>query len=161
MLCVRICKKIGPCFTNLECFIQVSFAEVESVAHIALNRKAAQEGMCLYKNANNILPLNLNSFSRNNSMAVIGILAPDGENLQGNYAMPTDIGAVSILDGIKLALNTSGYMNSVVWSTGCTTIGCPDDTGFASAVAIASMADVAVAVFGTHHDCLDPVACEV
>lgn len=138
-------------------FLIFPFDELQSPEHIALNRRAASEGMCLYKNANNSLPLKMSSFSlQPQSLLVAGATADDGDNLQGNYAPHTDIGAVSILDGLIAAVGAT----SVVHQPGCLTVECPDTTGFAAAVAAAQTALAAVVVLGTKHDCSDSVACE-
>lgn len=112
--------------------------------------------MCLYKNSNDTLPLSLASFTDAKSFAVVGPTAPDGDNLQGNYAQHTDIGAVSILEGLQTALGNE----SVVYAAGCASVECVDQSGFAEAVAAVKAARVAVVVLGTKHDCDDPVACE-
>lgn len=70
----------------------LSNTTVESSPHLQLARSAAQQGICLYKNAQNadnqpILPLNLDLvMSGEISLGVIGPNAITGFGLLGNYA---------------------------------------------------------------------------
>ena len=134
----------------------VSFAIVESPEHIQLNRLAAAKGICLYKNDRSTLPLSASKFSQLGDILVVGPTATDGDNLQGNYARHTDIGAVSIFDGVVEAIGP----NIAVTEPGCLFINCTTTALFPSAVAAASRAKAVVLVLGTRHDCKDPIACE-
>lgn len=134
----------------------MSYLLPQSPQHISLNRRAAAAGICLYKNANKILPLKAEMYTKPGSLLVAGPTAPDGDNLQGNYASHTDIGAVSILEGIQNVVGSS----AAVYQPGCQTVECTNKTGFPAAVAAAQAAAVTVLVLGTQHDCSDLVACE-
>ncbi len=103
-----------------------------------------------------MLPLNPRDFTRPGSILVAGPTSTDGDNLQGNYAMHTDIGSVSITDGVINALGSSAVSSEL----GCPTVECTSTIGFPAAIAAAKKAKAVVLVLGTKHDCDDPVACE-
>lgn len=81
---------------------------VESPEHIALARLAAQQSMCLYKNANNVLPLSLSPAPK---IALIGPQAIMEFLLLGNYAQYPDGGIVSILEGLTAAVGQNVTAN--------------------------------------------------
>jgi beta-glucosidase len=112
--------------------------------------------MCLYKNDRSALPLDPAHFTVPGAIFVTGASADSGDNLQGNYAQHTDIGAVSILQGIRNVVGNT----TVTFSPGCLSIECANKSGFADALALAQKAQVVVAVLGLEHDCDDDVACE-
>lgn len=74
-------------------------ATVESAAHIALAREAAEKAIALYSNRGNVLPLGADSVKR---LAVIGPQAIQTTLLLGNYIQTpgSDAGITSVLDGL-------------------------------------------------------------
>lgn len=83
-------------------------ATVESAAHIALAREAAEKAIALYSNRHNVLPLSAQTVKR---LAVIGPQAIRTTLLLGNYVQDPgpDAGIVSILDGLyqRLGVNVT------------------------------------------------------
>jgi beta-glucosidase len=110
-------------------------------------RKAAGRSMVLLKNDDSTLPLDPKK-----SVAVIGPLGDDQHNMLGPWwGKGEDADAVSVFDGIK-AQNPD-----TTFTEGCKMVDadlydpaneCPDDSGFAAAVAAAEAADQVVLALG-------------
>jgi beta-glucosidase-like glycosyl hydrolase len=116
---------------------------VHSRAHQELALRAAQEGIVLLRNENNLLPLKKNL----RAIAVIGPNADNGLNQLGDYSpsvVPQHI--VTVLEGIQKEVSRA---TRVVFAKGCEVIGGGKE-GFAKAVEAAKQADVAVVVLGEH-----------
>eukprot|EP01094_Clydonella_sp_ATCC50884_P013034 TRINITY_DN2330_c2_g1_i5.p1 TRINITY_DN2330_c2_g1~~TRINITY_DN2330_c2_g1_i5.p1 ORF type:complete len:654 (+),score=198.47 TRINITY_DN2330_c2_g1_i5:97-1962(+) len=124
-------------------YIGNSSRVVESPAHIELARDAARQGMCLYQNKRQVLPVALKPGLR---MVLVGPQMPMRRLLLGNYAVPPDGGIVSIAEGIGAAVGDSGAV--VQWVPGCFTIECITQEGFDAAAAAAAEADIVVVSLG-------------
>lgn len=85
----------------------LGMSEVEGQKHLQLAMEVAQQSMCLYKNADGVLPLSTSSVKK---LAVIGPSATDTWTLLGNYARYPDRGISTILSGLReyLGDNTTG-----------------------------------------------------
>lgn len=115
---------------------------VNSPAHQALARKAAQEGIVLLKNADHFLPLPKTL----KSVVVVGPNAQDTQ-LGGRWSADiTPFYRVSILDGIKTKLGTNA---NVSFDQGCPRTGLSALGAIDHAAALAKTADVAIVVVGT------------
>lgn len=101
---------------------------VVSAAHLALARQAGREGMCLYKNNRDILPMSLASVPRVQArtssrrsgadktatkpyIALIGPQAPQEMLLLGNYALYPDAGVVSVVKALVEAVGQNVTAN--------------------------------------------------
>ena len=115
---------------------------IHSQEHQQLALQAAQEGIVLLKNQNNLLPLKKDL----KSIAVIGPNADDRWNQLGDYS-PSEVPqkVTTVLDGIKRAVSPA---TPVIYVKGCDIIGGKED--FANAVEAARHATVAVLVVGEH-----------
>jgi beta-glucosidase len=114
---------------------------VHSEEHQELALRAAQEGIVLLKNDNNLLPVRKDL----KSVAVIGPNANNSTNLLGDYAPAVVLQPVeTILDGIKAKVSPATRV-SYVKGCGVNTL---DKSGFPEAVAAASHAEVAIVVVG-------------
>ncbi len=112
---------------------------VHSSEHQQLALQAAQEGIVLLKNENNVLPLKKDL----KSIAVIGPNADNGWSQLGDYSPSTVPQKVStILDGIKQKVPGT----RVEYVRGCEVMGGKKD--FTKAVEVARKASVAVVVVG-------------
>ena len=103
-------------------------------------RKSAAMSSVLLKNENNALPL-----SKTETIALIGPLAKDKENIIGNWAAAGDRNgkAISIFQGIKSYLNDT----NILYAKGCD-IDTNNKSGFKKAISIAKKADKLVLVMG-------------
>ena len=103
-------------------------------------RKSAAMSSVLLKNQNNSLPLN-----KKETIALIGPLAKDKNNIIGNWAAAGDRNgkAISIYEGIKTHLDDS----NILYSKGCN-IKSDDKSGFSEAISLAKKADKIVLVMG-------------
>ncbi|MGC9523610.1 MAG: glycoside hydrolase family 3 C-terminal domain-containing protein, partial [Anaerolineae bacterium] len=120
-------------------YAQIPIEVNDSAEHRALALKMAQESIVLLKNEDEFLPLDRDL----TKIAVIGPNANDPLVLLGNYnGMPS--ASVTPFQGIK---NKVGDDVEVVYAKGCD-IRSDDRSGFDEAVAVASDADVIVAVVG-------------
>ncbi len=107
-------------------------------------RQSAAMCSVLLKNNDNTLPLN-----KNQTVALIGPLANDRENIIGNWAAAGDRNgkAVSIHRGIGDYLKDS----QVIYAKGCELEG-NDESGFAEAIVAARKADKIILVLGEDYD---------
>lgn len=106
-----------------------------------LARLAAQRSVVLLKNDNNLLPLSKDL----HSVAVIGPLAADQENLLGPWhacGHPSDV--VTVLEGIRAKLSSK---TKLLYAKGCDING-ESTSGFAEALRAAKEAEVAIVVVG-------------
>lgn len=102
--------------------------------------RMAQESMVLLKNENSLLPL-----KKGMTMAVIGPMAKDKENLLGSWKAHGRVDDVeSIYEGLKKEF---GSNTRLLYAAGCDFDG--DDTSlFAEATSVASQADVVILCLG-------------
>jgi beta-glucosidase len=115
-------------------------AQTRSKEIVTAARTMAAKSIVLLKNENEILPLKKNI----GTVAVIGPLANSKRDPLGAWAAQGDAGdVVTVVEGITQKLSP----NHVVYEQGC---GITDSSknGFASAVAAAKKADVAILVLG-------------
>ena len=113
--------------------------------HLEAARDVARKSMVLLKNERNTLPLS----KELKSIAVIGPLAASKADLLGSWhAAGFAEDCVSLLSGIQAAV---GSATSVMYAKGCEFEG-NDQSGFASALTIASQADVIIAAVGERWD---------
>ena len=115
-------------------YLSIPAREVDSPAHRALAREAAQNSVVLLKNGNKSttkLPLPLRNHPDAGAIAVIGPNA--NVSLAGNYA-GTNLVMSTMLDGISAASS-----RRVFYERGCD-IDSNDTTGFDAAVAVAGRA---------------------
>ena len=106
-------------------------------------RESAAMSSVLLKNDNNALPL-----SKKETIALIGPLAKDKENIIGNWAAAGDRNgkAISIYQGIKSYLNDA----NILYAKGCD-IETNDKSGFKKAISLAKIADKIVLVMGENY----------
>lgn len=106
-------------------------------------RHAAAASSVLLKNDNNVLPLD-----KNNTIALLGPLAKDKENIIGNWAAVGDRAGIakSIYDGL---LEHTDQRN-IMYTQGCD-IESDSKSNFNEAIAIAKKADKIVLVMGEHY----------
>ena len=117
----------------------LEISHTQETQEIALN--AAQEGIVLLKNENNLLPL----IRDIKSIAVIGPNADDAENQLGDYTSEVVLqDIVTVLDGIKSKLSANTKINYV---KGCNVIGDELDE-ISAAVNAAKKSEVAIVVVG-------------
>lgn len=131
-------------------FNSIGYDCVDTKENKALNLKASKKTIVLLKNAENLLPLDLNKFG------TIGVVGPNANNrkaLVGNYE-GTASEYVTVLEGIQEYV---GDKARVMYSEGCHLfrnrvqgLGKENDRT-AEARAVAEMSDVVIAVMG-----LDP-----
>lgn len=113
---------------------------VRNHEHIEIARKAAQEGIILLKNKNNILPLS-KGLKR---IAVIGPNADSRYNQLGDYTAPQEeINIKTVLDGVKTKMPKA----EVTYVKGCA-IRDTTNTNIDAAAQAAKNADVAIIVVG-------------
>lgn len=107
-------------------------------------RKSAAMSCVLLKNHDNTLPLN-----KNESIALIGPLVKDKENIIGNWAAAGDrkSKAVSIYEGVMNYVDSS----KILYSKGCE-IKSDDKSKFDEAIYIAKKADKIVLVMGEDYN---------
>ena len=127
-------------------YARIPMSEVDSPAHAALARRAAEESIVLLKNRG-VLPLDRTHLKR---LAVIGVNADSVRMLLGNYnGLPSH--PVTILQGIRAA---AGAGIEVVYAPGCPlaqksgTPGAAPPPSFEEAVAAARSADAVIYVGG-------------
>ena len=103
-------------------------------------RKSAAISSVLLKNDDNSLPL-----TKNQTIALIGPLVKDKENIIGNWAAAGDRNgkAISIYDGIKTYLGDA----KILYAKGCN-IKNDDKSGFQEAISLSRKADKIVLVMG-------------
>ena len=106
-------------------------------------RESAAMSSVLLKNDDNALPL-----LKNETIALIGPLVKDKENIIGNWAAAGDRNgkAISIFDGIKSYLNDA----NILYAKGCD-IEIDDKSGFSEAISKAKKADKIVLVMGENY----------
>ena len=110
--------------------------------HVELARKAAQEGIVLLKNEENLLPLS----KTNPKIAVLGPNANHTYNQLGDYTSPQPSGQiVTVLEGIRRKVGAQA--DQILYAPGCRIKG-DSKEGFAQALACAEQADVIVMVMG-------------
>ena len=128
----------------------IGYDQVDTKENRQLNLEASRRTICLLKNENNTLPLDLSK------IRTIGVIGPNADNrkaLVGNYE-GTASEYVTVLDGIR---ELAGDDVRIMYSEGCHLfrdrvqgLGRPNDR-IAEAKAVAQMSDVVIAVMG-----LDP-----
>ncbi|HVF50579.1 MAG TPA: beta-glucosidase BglX [Pyrinomonadaceae bacterium] len=119
---------------------------VFNAEHVAAAREIAARSMVLLKNERETLPLAKSL----RSIAVVGPLADDKENMLGSWSgdgRATD--AVTVVEGIKAK---TGPQAKIVQAKGCADIPCESADGFDEAVRAARGADAVVVVVGEHKD---------
>ena len=131
-------------------FNKIGYEAVDTEESRRFNRSVSRKTVCLLKNADNLLPLDLSKIS------TIGVIGPNADNrkaLVGNYE-GTASEYVTVLDGIREYV---GDRARIVFSEGCHLfkdrvqgLGMANDRA-AEVRAVAKMSDVVVAVMG-----LDP-----
>ena len=131
-------------------FNEIGYEAVDTGESRSFNRRVSRKTVCLLKNADNLLPLDLSKIS------TIGVVGPNADNrkaLVGNYE-GTASEYVTVLDGIREYV---GDRARIVFSEGCHLfkdrvqgLGMANDRA-AEVRAVAKMSDVVVAVMG-----LDP-----
>jgi len=106
-------------------------------------RKSAAMSSVLLKNNDDALPL-----SKTETIALIGPLVKDKENIIGNWAAAGDRKgkAISILQGIKSYLNGA----NILYAKGCD-IDTNNKSGFKKAISLAKKADKIVLVMGENY----------
>ena len=106
-------------------------------------RESAAMSSVLLKNDDNALPL-----SKTETIALIGPLAKDKENIIGNWAAAGDRNgkSISIYQGIKSYLNSA----NILYTKGCD-IETDIKSGFKKAIALAKKADKIVLVMGENY----------
>ena len=127
--------------------------EIDSAAHRALSRVAAEEGSVLLRNRDATLPLDLPAHRR---VAVIGPFA-DGDAartaMMGGYSAGIpEAGVVTVADAWRARAAASGGRLSVDVSVGCGGgVGGPSASAadFDAAVALVEHADAVIVVLGT------------
>ena len=107
-------------------------------------RKSAAMSSVLLKNEDKALPLD-----KNQTIALIGPLVKDKENIIGNWAAAGDRKgkAISVYQGIQEYLNKT----KVIYAKGCEIEG-DDDSGFQAAIKAARHADKVLMVVGEDYD---------
>ncbi|XMO86768.1 glycoside hydrolase family 3 N-terminal domain-containing protein [Algibacter sp. AS12] len=107
-------------------------------------RKSAAMASVLLKNDNKSLPLD-----KNQTIALIGPLAKDKENIIGNWAAEGDRNgkAISVHQGVQEYLGDS----KIIFAKGCEIEG-KDESGFSEAINAAKRADKVVMVLGEDYD---------
>ena len=108
--------------------------------YLESSRKSAAISSVLLKNDDNSLPL-----TKNQTIALIGPLVKDKENIIGNWAAAGDRNgkAISIYDGIKTYLGDA----KILYAKGCN-IKNDDKSGFQEAISLSRKADKIVLVMG-------------
>ncbi|MCM3207716.1 glycoside hydrolase family 3 N-terminal domain-containing protein [Paenibacillus illinoisensis] len=125
-------------------YVDPDFAErvIGCEEHVELARKAAQEGIVLLKNEENLLPLS----KTNPKIAVLGPNANHTYNQLGDYTSPQPSGQiVTVLEGIRRKVGAQA--DQILYAPGCRIKG-DSKEGFAQALACAEQADVIVMVMG-------------
>ncbi len=129
--------------------------DLDSPQHQALARRLAEESIVLLSN-DGVLPLGSRALSR---VAVIGPNADRAEALQGCYSfanhvlvhypdVPVSISIPTVAEALQRAFPAAGMPQpEFVSAVGCTVEG-EDSSGFAEAVDVAMISDVAVVVVG-------------
>jgi beta-glucosidase len=116
-------------------------ARMGCARHRQLARTAAQQGLVLLRNQENLLPLKP-------GLRTIAVIGPNADNIYnqlGDYSAPQPAGKIiTVLKGIQAAV---GPETRVVYAQGCA-VRDPSTAGFAQAVEMARQADVAVVVVG-------------
>ncbi|MEW4924866.1 beta-glucosidase BglX [Algibacter sp. 2305UL17-15] len=114
-------------------------------------RQSAAMCSVLLKNDEKVLPLD-----KNQTIALIGPLAKDKENIIGNWAAAGDRRgkAISVHQGIQEYLNDS----KIIFSKGCDIEG-DDESDFQNAINAAKGADKVVMVMGEDYDMSGEAAC--
>lgn len=107
-------------------------------------RKSAAMSSVLLKNKDRVLPLD-----KNQTIALIGPLAKDKENILGNWGAAGDRKgkAISVYQGVQDYLSDS----KIIYAKGCEIEG-DDKSGFQSAIDVAKQADKVVMVLGEDYD---------
>ena len=114
-------------------------------------RKSAAISSVLLKNDDHSLPL-----TKNQTIALIGPLVKDKENIIGNWAAAGDRNgkAISIYDGIKTYLGDA----KILYAKGCN-IKNDDKSGFQEAISLSRKADKIVLVMGEDYHMSGEAAC--
>ena len=136
----------------LQPYMQIPFEAIDSPAHQALAFESGLQGMVLLRNDASLLPLAVSTGGSPRTIAVIGPLG-DSHDLAGNYYEEICAGGVQTcvptLRESVLALVGSTGGTSVTYALGCNVTG-NDASAIASAVAVASSADVVILALGTN-----------
>jgi len=109
--------------------------------HIAATRETARKSIVLLKNEGDVLPLRKDIAS----IALIGPLANNQRELLGTWAgagRSEDV--VTVLQGIR---NNVSSQTKITYTKGCEILG-EETSGFAEAVEIAKVSDIAIVVLG-------------
>ncbi|MDO5969435.1 glycoside hydrolase family 3 N-terminal domain-containing protein [Flavivirga aquimarina] len=114
-------------------------------------RKSAAMSSVLLKNEDHTLPLN-----KDQTIALIGPLVKDKENILGNWAAAGDRKgkAISVYQGVQEYVNDS----KILFAKGCEIEG-EDKSGFNQAINVAKKADKIVMVLGEDYDMSGEAAC--
>ena len=114
---------------------------VMSAANMEAARDIARKSIVLLKNDKNALPL-----SKGKSIALVGPLAADRENLTGAWSGAGEGDkCISVLDALQQRASRDGFQ--LAHAKGCDIEG-TDQSGFAEALRISQTADVIIAVVG-------------
>lgn len=85
------------------CNIERSKTDIGTAENVAAARKIAAESFVLLKNSNNILPI-----IKGKTIAVIGPLGDNKENMPGTWSVATDFKtAITVKEGLQKAVGTS------------------------------------------------------
>ncbi|MCY7374541.1 MAG: glycoside hydrolase family 3 C-terminal domain-containing protein [Pyrinomonadaceae bacterium] len=118
---------------------------VFNAEHRKFAREVAAESFVLLKNERETLPIN----KRTKEIAVVGSLANDKKNMNGNWTgdgRPED--PITVIEGLK---NKLGNGIKIRYEPGCDTK-CEDTSGFAKAVDAAKDSDFTILVIGEDGD---------
>ncbi len=125
-------------------YIDKNYFEDHAISQEVKDKTALQlsrESIVLLKNQNSVLPINKNI----NSIAVIGPLADDIENIQGGWAAKGQKdNLISILEAIKNKVSSNVTIN---FAKGCE-INDSNKVGFADALEVAKKSDLIIVVVG-------------
>ena len=132
-------KELLPLIFESRGAIESSSREFDKAAHHAIARKAAEEGMVLLKNDDNILPI-----AAGKTVAVIGDFA-ETPRYQGAGSSAVNSTQVDTFLGV---LESEGGLKSVGFAAGFDRQGAPDEAKKNEAVELAKKADIAILFLG-------------